>query len=110
SSPVNVEDPDLLAEVRQAVAQFGSAADAIAAGYAADDHCVAHPDLGAMGHHYVNNALVDPTFEITRPEALLFAPTDTGGLRLVGVEYIVIDAGQPRPDFDGHAFDVGGVP
>ena len=59
-----------------------------------------------MGFHWVNNALVDPVFDPKNPEAVLY---DTQG-KLVAVEYIVIDIGQPRPAFDGYPFDIGGTP
>jgi len=101
---------DLLKYVRQETSRFNSTQQAVRAGYASDPHCVAHPELGAMGHHWANGALIDPVFEPARPEALLYAPGPGGNLRLVGVEYIVINVGQPHPDFDGHPFDVGGVP
>ncbi len=101
---------DLLKSVRQATARFNSTTQAVRNGYAADDHCVAHPELGAMGYHWVNGPLIDPAFDPLQPEVLLYAPGDGGNLRLVGVEYIVIDVGQPHPHFGDHPFDVGGVP
>lgn len=109
-SPAAPADEDLLATVRQETATFSSTEQAIQAGYDPDDHCVAHPQLGGMGHHWVNQALIDPGFDPMRPEALLYAPQQGGNFRLVGVEYIVIDTGQDQPHFDGHPFDVGGVP
>jgi len=101
---------DLLKAVRQKTSRFNSVVQADRAGYVADDHCVAHPELGVMGYHWVNGPLIDPVFEPLQPEVLLYAPGKGGNLRLVGVEYIVIDIGQPHPHFDGHPFDVGGVP
>jgi hypothetical protein len=108
SGTTPVED-DLLTQVQQATAHFADTDAAIQAGYEPDDHCVAHPDLGGMGHHWVNGPLIDPVFEPMAPEALLYAP-DGDSYRLIGVEYIVIDVGQEHPHFDGHPFDVGGVP
>lgn len=101
---------DLLAQVQEATAHFSSTQSALDAGYEPDDHCVAHPEMGAMGYHWVNGPLIDPEFDPMQPEALLYAPDGDGSVRLVGVEYIVIDVGQERPDFDGHPFDIGGVP
>ena len=40
------------------------------------------------GLEYVNWSLVDCNFEIERPEALHYIPEE-GGLRLVGVEYVI---------------------
>jgi hypothetical protein len=103
-------EPTLLAMLRQETSKFQSTSAAAAAGYQADDHCVAHPELGGMGFHWVNPDLVDPVFDPMKPEVLLYASVAGGGLELVAVEYVVIDTGQARPDFDGHPFDVGGVP
>jgi len=108
------DDPDpmdvLLSDVRAATQQFTSTSAATSAGYAEDVHCVAHPTMGAMGVHWVNEPLIDPEFNPLQPEALLYEPQADGSSRLVGVEYIVIDAGQERPTFAGHPMDVGGVP
>jgi len=101
---------DLWKSVRQATARFNSTTQAVRNGYAADAHCVAHPDLGAMGYHWVNGSLIDPYFDPLQPEVLLYAPGNGNNPRLVGVEYIVIDVGQPHPHFGDHPFDVGGVP
>ena len=52
--------------------------------------CIANPaGPGAMGFHYVNNALVDGQLDVAAPEALIYEPTDNGRMRLVAVEYIV---------------------
>lgn len=101
---------DLMKAVKQATSRFNSTNQATRAGYAVAGECVAHPEYGAMGYHWVNGPLIDPVFDPFQPEALLYAPGPGGNLRLVGVEYIVIDVGQDRPDFDGYLFDVGGVP
>jgi hypothetical protein len=101
---------DLLKAVRQQTARFNSTNLAERSGYEIDPHCVAHPELGAMGHHAVNMDLIDPVFDPMQPEALLFAPNEGGTLKLVGVEYIVINVGQEWPEFDGTPFDFEGVP
>lgn len=100
----------LLKAVRRETARFNSMTQTERAGYQVDPHCVAIPGVGAMGHHAVNGPLIDPVFDPMQPEALLFEPNEAGRLKLVGVEYIVIDVGQDAPEFDGHPFDVGGVP
>ncbi len=100
----------LLLSVRRATARFHSTAQAIAAGYEPDEHCVSAPGLGGMGFHWVNPSLVDPVFDPLKPEAILYAPGPGGNLRLIAVEYIVINVGQPRPMFGDHPFDVGGTP
>ena len=53
--------------------------------------CIAEPQMGAMGVHYVKGDLVkDPAIDATRPEALVYAPDKRGGLHLAAVEYVVI--------------------
>ena len=100
----------LAKEVRQATMRFHSTTQATRAGYAVASGCVAVPGLGGMGFHWVNQSLVDPVFDPLNPEAVLYEPGPDGKLRFVGVEYIVINVGQPAPTFDGQPFDVGGTP
>lgn len=99
------EQPDPLAALRQATARFHSTTQAAAAGYLATDQCVP-----GMGFHWVNPSLVDAVYDPRQPEVMLYATAPDGRLELVAVEYIVVDAGQARPAFAGHAFDVGGTP
>lgn len=93
----------------QATARFNSLTVALAAGYEQVSPCVSSPS-GTMGFHYANLSLTDPVFDPAQPENLVYAPDANGKLHLVALEYVVIDIGQPAPTFDGHAFDVGGVP
>ena len=99
----------LLQAVRRETARFHSTRQALTAGFQPDDHCVESP-LGGMGMHWANPGRVDPAFEPLRPEVMLYRPGPNGQPKLVAVEYIVIDVGQPAPTFDGHPFDVGGTP
>lgn len=82
--------------------------------------CLSSPD-GAMGYHYANLGNFG-VHEPAYPQALLFEPRKDGSMRLVGVEYIVVDGGTagvadsppPAPLFgqDFHyvpAFDVWGL-
>lgn len=105
-----VASPGLLKQLHAATARYNSTTQAIRAGYAENLHCVAVPGLGGMGYHWANNAAVDPVFNALEPEVVLYAPDKNGNLKLVAVEYIVINVGQPAPTFDGHPFDVGGTP
>lgn len=100
----------LLQSVRQATARFNSTIQAVAAGYEPDDHCVSVPGLGGMGYHWGNSSLVDPVFDPLKPEVVLYATGPGGNLKLVAVEYIVINVGQPAPMFGDQSFDVGGTP
>ena len=80
--------------------------------------CIAMPAMpgmgpvGAMGEHFVNDALVkNPSVDAAAPEALVYEPTATGKLRLVAVEYVVIKAAwdashTATPSLFGHRFNV----
>ena len=100
----------LLQSVRAATAKFHSTTQAVAAGYVPDEHCVSVPGLGGMGYHWANPTLVDPVHDPLKPEVVLYAPGPGGNLRLVALEYVVINVGQPRPMFGDQPFDVGGTP
>jgi hypothetical protein len=79
--------------VRDATRQFINVNGATAAGYQPFLGCVSGPDHGAMGQHYVNGALVgDGELDATKPEVLVYEPTEGGGLKLVAVEFVVIAA------------------
>lgn len=103
-------EAELLRSVRSATAKFHSTTQAIEAGYEPDDHCVSVPGLGGMGYHWANPSLVDPVFDPLKPEVVLYATGPGGNLRLVAVEYIVINVGQAAPMFANQPFNVGGTP
>ncbi len=101
-----------LAEVRRATARFHDVAVAERAGYLdpGAGHCVEVPELGGMGVHFVNPALIfdGGVLDPTQPEVLLYAPTADGDLRLVGVEYLVRVADwscSEAPNLFGAPFD-----
>lgn len=55
-------------------------------------------EAGAMGFHVARpEYLEDGILDVTKPEALLFEPQSNGGLRLVGVEYILPGASTDTP-------------
>lgn len=88
----NAPSPADLLAIRDAVADFHDADAALAAGYETFMDCMDAPE-GAQGQHLTNGALIeDPALDPLRPEALLYEPTPDGGLRLVGVEYLVFQA------------------
>jgi hypothetical protein len=105
----------LIQLVRAATQQFVDVNQATAAGYQPFLGCVTGPDHGAMGVHYVNGALYgDGQIDASRPEALIYEPS-AGGMRLVGVEFIV-DAGtwmllhNSPPVLEGQSFQYVGSP
>jgi hypothetical protein len=82
----------------QATAKFHSLAAAQAAGYtvvvqdAAGITCISQPGAGTMGIHYLNPALVDATIEATKPEMVVYEPRPNGKLKLVTLEYFVLQS------------------
>lgn len=96
-----------LARVRAATAAFHRVSAAKEAGYELGwvngagarivTGCVSHPTAGAMGYHYFNAALMaDNSVDAREPEVLVYAPTPSGGLELVAVEWVVRSA-QSNP-------------
>ncbi len=51
--------------------------------------CFEDPELGGMGYHFGNAALIDGAVDALQPELLVYEPQKNGRLRLVAVEYIV---------------------
>jgi hypothetical protein len=104
----------LAARVREATSIYRDINHAIAAGYEQFGGCVSGPEVGAMGVHFVNEALVDGQLEVERPEALIYE-FKNGAARLVGVEFItpapVWDAqNQNLPVLAGHHLQYVGSP
>src|SRR5215203_3602233 len=110
SSQNRSSEDELLKSLRSATSRFHSTTQAMNEGHIPDEHCVSVPGLGGMGYHWVNPALVDPEFDMLKPEAILYATGAGGKLRLVALEYIVVNVGQARPMFGSQPFDVGGTP
>jgi hypothetical protein len=81
---------------RSATAKYHSLTVAQKAGYSiladtAGITCIAEPQMGAMGVHYVKSDLVkNPAIAATEPEALVYAPDRHGHLQLAALEYVVI--------------------
>jgi hypothetical protein len=94
-----------LKQAKLATARFKDVAQAEAAGYTSTHECVASAK-GGMGIHYINVALIgDPKLDPRKPEILLYEPQADGSLRLVGIEWMVLDSGQEKtPRILGHTF------
>ncbi|WP_347921794.1 hypothetical protein [Pontimicrobium sp. SW4] len=59
-----------------------------------------------MGHHYLNPALADGTFELTQPEFILYAPDVNGDMQMIAIEYGIVpedteSPGNPPEGFTG---------
>ena len=76
-----------------ATAAYQDVAVAEAAGYASSLDslgCFQNPEQGGMGVHYIDQALIDATVDITNPEALVYELDADGAITgLVAHEYIV---------------------
>jgi hypothetical protein len=81
---------NLVQIVREATERFVDVNAATAAGYAPAFGCVTGPDMGAMGVHYINGALVSGgQLNAKEPQALIYEPVGKA-MKLVGVEFIAI--------------------
>jgi hypothetical protein len=101
-----------LTHIRQETPKYHDVSKTLADGYLATEECVAVPGMGRLGFHYVNPALVgDSSVDPSKPEVLLYTPKNNGELKLLGVEYVVVDADQDlttdedRPDLFGVPFN-----
>ena len=113
-----VAAPNGLSSARAGTAGFHNHGAAVSAGYglltdAAGIACIDKPGAGGMGVHYANGTLVgDPAVDAATPEVLVYEPQKNGRLRLVSVEYVVLqsaweDAGnEAAPSLFGHEFEL----
>jgi len=107
--------PGIVRQVRRATQELQDPNAAIAAGYQSTENCVSGPNGGAMGVHYVNEALIsDGILDVEQPEVLVYAPVN-GRLRLVAAEYFVIAeqwnaANAGPPVLGGQLFNYVGAP
>ena len=82
---------DLVEVVRDATERFRDVAVAQGEGYALQFGCVSGPDWGAMGLHFVKGSLVgDDVLDPTRPEIVIYEPTQDGRVRLIGADFLVL--------------------
>jgi hypothetical protein len=90
SPQVRANENDLVKVVREATERFRDVAVAEAEGYHLMFGCVSGEDSGAMGLHYVNFPLViDGELDPAKPEIVIYEPTPSGRLKLVGADFLV---------------------
>jgi hypothetical protein len=91
SSPLKKGASPLIDKVRRATERFKDINVAISEGFVQGTPCVSGPNWGAMGVHFVLPArIAGGVLSADEPEALIYEPLSGGGLRLVGVEFIVL--------------------
>jgi hypothetical protein len=107
---------ELLQIVRDATRRFKDVQAAEAEGYGLLFGCVSGESEGAMGLHYVNQKVLgEGKVDATRPQIVIYEPTPSGGLRLIGADYLVFkevwDANHPLPpQLMGQAFHLFDAP
>jgi hypothetical protein len=96
--------PVTMAELQLAkisTAKYNNLQNAIADGYTNIDVVVPH-----MGHHYMKAEYLNDTFEIDKPEILVYAPNPASGqMQLVAVEYAIPNT-EPQPEGFTGSYDV----
>ena len=97
NSSTSPKEPDGIEELRASLAPYTSLTLAKNAGYStALTDCMSNGDLGAMGVHFANTALLDGTTDPLKPEVLIYEPGTGTEMSLVGVEFIVPFAVLPK--------------
>lgn len=96
--------PATMAELQLAkisTARYNNIENAIADGYVDINVVVPH-----MGHHYMNSGYLDATFEIEKPEILVYSSNPASGhMQLVAVEYAIPNT-EPQPEGFTGSYDV----
>jgi len=97
SAPLAVVASDdttpLIEKVRSATARYVDINVALGEGFVRATPCVSGPDTGAMGVHFVlSSRITTGVLSAEQPEALIYEPMADGAMRLVGVEYIVLES------------------
>ena len=91
--------------MRAVTARYHSLAAAMADDFVLLHPCEARGDEGPVGTVYVNFArLLDGAIDPALPDALIYEPASNGGVKLVGVEFAVVNSGQSAPTFLGNVF------
>jgi hypothetical protein len=76
--------------IRESTERFRDVAVAEAEGYGLLFGCVSGDEAGAMGMHFVNGSLIgDDVVDPTRPEIVIYEPTASGRLRLIGADFLI---------------------
>jgi hypothetical protein len=101
------EQTQAIATLRRVTARYHDLRAAEQDGFILLHPCENRPGEGPVGVVYYNpERLLDGKIDPESPDALIYEPPGRPGGRpkLVGVEFAIVDAGQPAPEFLGHAF------
>lgn len=100
------EADQLVKTLRAATARYHSLGAAEKDGFVFLHGCEVRPGEGQVGMVYVNFARVlDGVVDPQLPDALIYEPNPSGPPKLVGVEFAVLNTGQPAPTFMGQEFE-----
>jgi hypothetical protein len=95
----------LIDKVHNATARYVDLNVALTEGFVPATPGVSGPDTGAMGVHFVLPAGISAgVLNAEQPEALIYEPMANGAMRLVGVEFIVLESAWAAKN------PAGGVP
>ncbi len=107
----------LIDTVRHTTEQYLEISTALADQFVAATPCVSGPDAGAMGVHFIRlDRLNKLVLDAKQPQALIYEPMADGNMRLVGVEFIVLDANWSAahpgtvPALEGNLLNYVGAP
>ncbi|MBS1907976.1 MAG: hypothetical protein JST33_15765 [Actinobacteria bacterium] len=96
----------IVATVRAATAKYHDVNRALADGYVPIGECAESP-AGAMGVHYMNEALIKPGAPVdpATPAFLTYGPSPSGRAELWAAEFFEPEVGQPHPMLGSQPFD-----
>jgi hypothetical protein len=109
----------LMDKVHNATERYTNINVAFSEGWVTATPCVSGPDTGAMGVHLVLPArLSSVVLNPAQPQALIYEPMKNGAMRLVGVEFIVLESvwlssnppAGATPALDGNLMNYIGAP
>ena len=99
----------LIDKVRMATYRYKDINVATAEGWVQGTPCVSGPNSGATGVHFVlPDRIANGVLSADQPEALIYEPIGGGGLRLVGVEFIVLADNWAASHAEGVVPSLGG--
>jgi len=111
------DDTPLIDKVRSGTAHYKDINVALGDGFVVATPCVSGPDAGAMGVHLVlPSRIASGALNPEQPQALIYEPMTNGAMRLVGVEFIVLEqvwaANHPTgvPALEGNLLNYIGAP
>jgi hypothetical protein len=86
-----LKNQTLIERVQRATAKYRDLNAALADGWLPATPCVSGPDAGAMGVHFNQpGRKADGTVPPDAPQFLIYEPMPNGAMRLVGVEFFVL--------------------